>query len=222
MHQNLTTLFLFCSLYGATQLYIAEGTVISLGVSDTQADTLSPQAKLSEEPKTTHRALLSSQEFVNQINAPITGGGILYLNGMSTQTLSSTQPVLELPTLHLKNSDLVQIETILNIKNQMGIERGTLTLSHNLVLHSTTALVLGTDAKIHATANGQIVYKTQFQKSQPLAALLRMPLLKDTGLKTFQIYPKIYFVFKHSSNLGIIAKDYFIQPLKPPPEKRWC
>ena len=200
MRQNLTLLLLMCSLLGFSQLYISEGILFSMGKETT---------------------ILTTQEPLNIINANIIGQGRLYLNSSSGQSLTSTQAILELPTLHILNANLVHIKMALNIQNQMVIDQGTLTLSHDLVLYNGTSLVLGTDAKIHTTANGHIVYKTQVQKSHPLAGLFTMPLLKYIEPERSQIPSEISFVFKRSSNLGIAAKDYeeyIKQPIKQPPD----
>lgn len=103
MRQNFTLFLVLFSLYGFAQLYVQEGTTLSLE---------SPQA------------VLSSQESSNQINAPSLGEGALILNSASKQRLTSSQDVLELPTLHIENADLVQLQTAFNIQNQLHVAHG--------------------------------------------------------------------------------------------------
>ena len=200
MRQNLTLLMFFCSFYGSAQLYVQEGATLTLGSSET---------------------FLSSQETLNKIDAPIIGEGTLFFNSTSTQQLISSQDVLELPTLHIQNADLVQIETLLNLQGQLQIVRGELILSHNLVLNSSTALVLGTDASICLSSNGQIVYKTQLEEFDPLA-LQQTLLIKYTGSKTFQERPETaLIVTPTTSNFGSLANSGYVVYFKhstPPPK----
>ena len=200
MRQNLTLLLCLCSLYGSAQLFVQKGTTLSLK---------NPQA------------ILSSQESINQIDAPIVGEGVLILNSSSAQQLTSTQAVLELPTLHIQNADLVQIQTTLNLQNQLGIDRGELILSHTLVLNDPKALVLGTDASISLSSNGQIVYKTQLKESHPLV-LHPTLLIKYTGPKTSQERLQTALILTPTtSNFGTLANNGYTVYSKhstPPPK----
>ncbi|MDA9056624.1 hypothetical protein N9K49_02100 [Flavobacteriaceae bacterium] len=199
MRLNLTLLVFFCSLYGFAQLYVQKGTTLSL-----------------ESPQT----ILSSQEIRNQIDAPIVGQGTLYLNRASKQQLSSTQTVLELPTLHVQNADVLQIETALNIHNQFVILHGLLSLSHDVVLTDPTALVLAVDAHIHTTTNGQLIYTTQFEQSQPMAVMFSVNFLKYTDSKPFQMGLQTAFISTPTPNFGSIVhngyKVYFKHSTPPP------
>ena len=199
MPQNLTLLLCLCSLYGSAQLFVQNGTTLSL-----------------EKPQ----AILSSQEAFNQIDAPIVGHGTILLNSNNTQQLSSAQ-ILELPTLHIQNAYLVQIQTTLNLQNQMFVDHGELILSHDLILRNPTALVLGTDASISLNSNGQIVYKTQLEESHPLA-LQPTLLIKYTRPKTPQERPQTAFIVTPTtSNFGSIYNaDYVVYctHLTPPPK----
>ena len=138
MRQNLTLLVFLYSLYGFAQFYVQEGTTLSFGGSE---------------------VLVSSQETHNQINTSIVGEGALLLNSVSVQQLTSTKAVLKLPTLHIKNADLVQIKTALILKDRLLIDRGFLQLSHTLTLTDSRALVLGKTAKILTTPCAPLKYQ---------------------------------------------------------------
>lgn len=156
---SIIILFL-CSSSGFAQLYVQQGTTLSFEKSD---------------------ALVSSQETLNQINTSISGKGTLLLNRSSAQLLTSTKAVLELPTLHIKTADLVQLQTDLHIQNQLHIDRGLLTLSNLLKLPDPSALRLGTQAFLYLTPQGQLLYDTQLANassfSYALAQNLLVPLL---------------------------------------------
>ena len=199
VRQNLTFLLYFFSLYSFSQLYVQEGTTLSLG---------SPQA------------ILSSQESINQIDSHILGEGTLYLNRTQDQKFRSTHTLLELPNLHIENAHFVQIETALHIHNQMFVDQGELILSHDLVLRNPSALVLGVDASLSFSAKGQLVYTTQFQESHPLA-IQSIPLLKYTGPNTSQERPQAALITTATtSNFGSLANlgytVYFTHSTPPP------
>ena len=167
MRQNLTLLVFLYSLYGFAQFYVQEGTTLSFGGSE---------------------VLVSSQETHNQINTSIVGEGALLLNSVSVQQLTSTKAVLKLPTLHIKNADLVQIKTALILKDRLLIDRGFLQLSHTLTLTDSRALVLGKTAKILTT---------------PCAPLKYQRLLTNG-------FPSVGFMHRHSS---YISSQYLLNPL---------
>ena len=159
---------------------------------------------------------VSSQETVNQIDANITGKGMLYLNATSSQTINSTQNKLALPNLQLANATQIQIDTQLHIQHQVIIEKGFLILTHQLVLKNENALVLAHDAGIFTTANGQLVYNNnQLKESFPFSLQqTQTHLLKYTGSKTIPI-------FTPTSNFGnLVYKDYtvYLKQATPPPK----
>jgi len=200
MRQNFTLLLVLFSLYGFAQLYVQEGTTLSLG---------SPQA------------VLSSQESSNQINAPFLGEGALILNSASKQRLTSSQDVLELPTLHIENADLVQLQTAFNIQNQLHVAHGQLTLLHPITLPNPTSLVLGQSAGILTTPQGPLVYNTQFETSNPLAFLNIQPFLQFIEPKTPPTTNSVVLDFIQRSNfVTFIHTNYNwnFKPYTPPPK----
>ena len=201
MRQNLTLLLFLCSLYGFAQLYVQEGTTLSLG---------SPQT------------VLSSQETLNKIDAPLRGKGTLFFNSTSAQQLTSSQVVLELPTLHIENADLIYIETVLNIYSQLEIDHGQLTLFYEVKLPDPLALVLGEDASIFPTTQGLLVYNTQFETSNPLVFLQAQTLLVSIETNTTQTPNFVVLDFMQTSNFGSIAHNGYKVYFKystPPPKK---
>lgn len=199
MRQNLTLLVFFCSLYGFAQLYVQEGTTLSLGSSE---------------------AILSSQETLNKIDGPIIGEGTLLLNSSSAQQLTSSQVVLELPTLHIENAHDLHIDIALNIHNQLQVDSGQLTLSKDIQLPDPTALVLGEDASISKT-QGQLVYHTQFSNTQPLVFLHTQPLLKFIEPKTPPTPNSVVLDFIQRSNFGPLTHTNYnwnFKPYTPPPK----
>lgn len=190
-----------CSLSGFAQFYVTEGTLFSLQTSE---------------------IILSSQETLHQINAPVLGNGAIILNSTSKQQLTSTQAILELPTLHLKNANLVLIDTPLALQHQLLIDTGQLTLFHDLRVSDPTAIVLGTDASILLTSTAQVVYTTQIETSNPLLVATTTTILKYTEPQRFQLRPKTAFIPTPTSNFGIpINTDYtvYCKHSTPPPEK---
>ena len=152
MRQNLTLLLCLCSLYGSAQLFMQNGTTLSL-----------------ENPQT----ILSSQESINTINASVSGQGVLYFSGADIQHLKSAQTVLQIPNLRLKNADLVSIETPLKLKYDLIIESGTLVLSKDLYLQDAAALQLLNDGAVVPTPSGQLIYKSQItEHHSPLAVVV--------------------------------------------------
>jgi len=105
MRQYLTSLLFLCSFFGFAQLYVAKDAVFSLPSSE---------------------STFNSQESINTINASVSGQGVLYFNGVDIQHLKSSETVLQIPNLRLKNADLVSIETLLELKHDLMIESGTL------------------------------------------------------------------------------------------------
>ena len=164
---------------------------------------------------------LTPQETFNQIDAHITGGGALYLNGMATQTLRSSQLVLELPNLQLANADLVTITTELSIQHQLTIEKGILVLTHQLVLNNEGALVLGATAGILNTRIGQLVYNTQLETFNPLAVIQTIHLFKYRVPSTPQARPNLTVAIRRTSSFGrIVNKNYhaYFKHETPPPK----
>lgn len=168
---------------------------------------------------TTPETLLSSQESLNQIEAPITGKGTLYLNSTSQQQLVSTQTNLVLPSLFIQNAHLVQIQTALKIQH-LEIENGQLQLNHPLLLPNPRALKLGATAGIANNSKHLLLYTTQFQASNPLA-LQSIALLKYTVPKTSQERPQAALITTATtSNFGSLANNgtVYSKHSTPPPE----
>ena len=188
------------SFSGFAQLYIKEQTSFTLG-----------------HPQT----ILSSQETHNQIDAPISGLGTLYLHKTtpSPQYLRSTQNVLELSALHLDNADVSHIQTALKIRNQLQLNRGQLLLYHHLELPNPLAVVLGPTASIQPTANGQLVFQTTLEP--PLASLLQTPIrLSYSVFQRAQIHPQPLMIAPSFSNFGIPYNNGYevlIKTPSPPP-----
>ena len=201
MNKILSIVLLLCSFYGFAQLFVAEGTIVGLETS---------------------QSVLSSQESNNQIDASILGEGTLYLNSTLAQELTSAQEFLDLPSFQLQNASLVHIKTALNIRNQLRIETGVLTLSYDIILHSKAALVLGTNAHINTTTHGQLLYTTQFESSSPLAVVPSVTLLKYTRLECPQGRSQTPLIATStSSNFGSEANTGYVVYSKihiPPPE----
>jgi hypothetical protein len=200
MRQNLTLLVFLSSLYGFAQFYVQKGTTLSFGSSE---------------------ALLSSQETYNQIDASLLGEGTLLLNSTSEQQLTSSQAVLELPTLHIKNADLVQIHTALILKDQLVLDRGFLQLSHTLTLTDSRALVLGETAGILTTPAGQLVYQTQFSNTHPLVFLQAQTLLVCLEPNSPQTPDPKELDFIQRSYFGTLPQkgyEAYFQQSTPPPK----
>lgn len=140
VRQKLTLVLFLYSLYGFAQLYVKQGTVFSFGNSD---------------------VLFSSQEKYHQIDAPILGEGTLLLNSALTQQLASTQAALELPKLHVKNANLITIQTALFVKKKLTVNHGLLQLFDSLTLPDPSTLVVGETAGIVTTPYAQLHYISQ-------------------------------------------------------------
>ena len=199
MRHNINLLVFLCSLYGFSQLYVSEGTLISLMTPET---------------------ILTSQESLNQIEAPIIGKGVLYLNKFSTQRLISTQPFLTLPTLQIANAKFVALETALNMQHQLVIETGVLTLCHDVLLLNKAHLILGERVRIQ-TPTGQLIYKTQFETSNPLAETPLVTQLKYTRPEWSQKQSSAVLTDTSQSNFGYLASTHYIvyvNNFTPPPE----
>ena len=190
-----------CSLSGFAQFYVTEGTLFSLQTSE---------------------IILSSQETLHQINAPVLGNGAIILNSTSKQQLTSTQAILKLPTLHLKNANLVLIDTPLALQHQLLIDTGQLTLFYNLRVSDPTAIVLGTEASMFLTSNAQVVYTTQVETSNSLVVATNLILLKYTRLKTVlefsKTVPAVAIIFNFDT---VVFNEYdvFFKQSVPPPQK---
>ena len=104
MRQIVTLLLFLSSLCGFSQLYVAEGAVFSIPSSE---------------------STFSSQESINIINSSVKGQGLLYFNGEVLQHLNSSETVLQIPNLQLKNADLMTIEMVLEIQHTLIIDSGT-------------------------------------------------------------------------------------------------
>jgi hypothetical protein len=190
-----------CSLSGFAQFYVSEGTQFSLQTSKT---------------------ILSSQETLHQINAPVLGNGAVILNSTSKQQLTSTQAILKLPTLHLKNANLVLIDTPLALQHQLLIDTGQLTLFYNLRVSDPTAIVLGTEASMFLTSNAQVVYTTQVETSNSLVVATNLILLKYTRLKTVLEFSKTVQAVAIIFNFDTVVfneYDVFFKQSVPPPQK---
>ena len=190
-----------CSLSGFAQFYVTEGTLFSLQTSE---------------------IILSSQETLHQINAPVLGNGAIILNSTSKQQLTSTQAILELPTLHLKNANLVLIDTPLALQHQLLIDTRQLTLFYNLRVSDPTAIVLGTEASMFLTSNAQVVYTTQVETSNSLLVATNLILLKYTRLKTVLEFSKTVQAVAIIFNFDTVVfneYDVFFKQSVPPPQK---
>lgn len=190
-----------CSLSGFAQFYVSEGTQFSLQTS---------------------KIILSSQETLHQINAPVLGNGAVILNSTSKQQLTSTQAILKLPTLHLKNANLVLIDTPLALQHQLLIDTGQLTLFYNLRVSDPTAIVLGTEASMFLTSNAQVVYTTQVETSNSLVVATNLILLKYTRLKTVLEFSKTVQAVAIIFNFDTVVfngYDVFFKQSVPPPQK---
>ena len=142
---------LFSSVAAWAQLYVQKGTVLSLANTQT---------------------ILSSQETLNQIEADILGQGNFYLNKTTAQRLTSIKHLI-LPRLTITNANFIHLETPIEIRHQLVIETGILTLSHKLILPSQAAFVLGEGAGIDEITSGLLIYThTQLEPSNPLAITL--------------------------------------------------
>lgn len=189
------------SFFGSAQFYVQKNTLFSLKSTET---------------------ILSSKEAVNQIDSAVLGEGSLYLNASASQDLRSTEQVLELPNLQLKNASLIHLDTALAIDQQLVVENGLLTLSQTLFLHPPDALVLLANAHIHASATAQILYTMQLTGSNPLVwNRPLMNLIKYTPPKRALQRPIVVLIPTHMPNIEQHASnDYtaYDETITPPPK----
>jgi hypothetical protein len=199
MRQNLTLLFVLCSFLGFSQLYVSEGTLFSL-----------------ETPET----LLSSQEVINQVDAPLYGRGLLFLNHSAVQQLRSTQTLLSLPSLHLANATLVRIETAVDIHNQLRIDAGVLVLDQDIHLPSKALLVLGATASTESQS-GQLRFHTQLDTDTSVVWHTTPTVLKYTRPEEAPTPPSVLPRLSQASNFGYTAHGYsaHIVSATPPPKQ---
>ena len=199
MRQNSTLLFFLCSFLSFSQLYISEGTLFSL-----------------ETPET----LLSSQEVINQVDAPLYGQGVLFLNHSAAQQLRSTQTLLSLPNLRLANAALVRLETAIFIHNQLRINAGVLVLDQDIHLPSKALLVLGATASTQSQS-GQLRFRTQLDTNSALVWHTIPTLLKYTRPEGALSPPILVTCLSQASKFGYIAQCYtaHIFSSTPPPKQ---
>lgn len=201
VRQKLTLFLFFYSIYGFAQLYVKQGTVLTIGSSD---------------------ALLSSQEKYHQIDASIQGEGTLVLNNTSVQQLTSLLPVLELPTLRIKNASLVKIQTALLLKNKLFLDRGVLQLSHTLTLPDPSSLVFAKTASILTSSLAFLSYKSELLHTDtvPLAAVPSMQFFYFEPNSPIPTDVVEYTVWCSDLRvpLQIIDYDIYIQQITPPPK----
>lgn len=200
MRPTAIIILFLCSLSGFAQFYVTDGTLFSLQTSET---------------------ILSSQETLHQINASVLGNGAVILNSTSKQQLTSTQAILELPTLHIKNADLVQLQTDLHIQNQLHIDRGLLTLSNLLKLPDPSALRLGAQAFLYLMPQGQLLYDTQLVNAAPFAyALAQNVLVSLLPISPQTPDSRELNVVQCSCFVRYAPKDYeaYFYIFKPPPK----
>ena len=199
MRQNSTLLFFLCSFLGFSQLYVSEGTLFSL-----------------ETPQT----LLSSKEVINQVDAPLYGQGVLFLNHSAAQQLHSTQTLLSLPNLQLANAALVRLETAVYIHNQLQIDAGVLVLDQDIHLPSKAVLVLGATASTQSQS-GQLRFCTQLDTDSALVWHTTPTLLKYTRPEGTPTPPILVTCLSQAFNFGYIAQCYtaHIFSSTPPPKQ---
>ena len=183
-HIFLVVCLLFSSVAVWAQLYVQKGTVLSLGNTQT---------------------ILSSQETLNQIEADIVGQGSFYLNKTTAQHLTSIKHLI-LPNLTITNANFIHLETPIEIRRQLVIETGILTLSHKLILTSQAAFVLGEGAGIDEITSGLLSYThTQLEPYNPVAITLTN-FLKYSVPSIPQARPIV--AYRHISCFGtLVSKD---------------
>ena len=149
MQHRLIILVLISNFLCFSQLHIKEGTTFTLLDAN---------------------SFLSTKEYINTINTTMSGQGTLVFNRNSEQVLTSTQSVLILPNLVLKNADLLRIETVVSVQNKLFIYEGELVLLHDLHLQDNKSLVLFNESKIKETEQGKIVINSNlFNFFYPIA-----------------------------------------------------
>jgi hypothetical protein len=199
MRQNSTLLLFLCSFLGFSQLYVSEGTLFSL-----------------ETPQT----LLSSKEVINQVDAPLYGQGVLFLNHSAAQQLHSTQTLLSLPNLQLANAALVRIETAVYIHNQLRIDAGVLVLDQDIHLPSKALLVLGATASTESQS-GQLRFHTQLDTDKSLVWHTTPTVLKYTKSEAAPTPSIKVPSLSQASNFGYTAHGYtaYFENATPPPKQ---
>ncbi len=201
MRQYLTSLLFLCSFFGFAQLYVAKDAVFSLPSSE---------------------STFNSQESINTINASVSGQGVLYLNGVDIQHLKSSETVLQIPNLRLKNADLVSIETLLELKHDLMIESGTLVLSKDLYLQDAAALQLSNDGALVPTPSGQLIYKSQITENHSPLAVVVPSLAQPFVTPTIHTIEVIQWLSLPLSKFESIAFCFYQTPYMnlstPPPE----
>jgi hypothetical protein len=199
MRQNSTLLLFLCSFLGFSQLYVSEGTLFSL-----------------ETPQT----LLSSKEVINQVDAPLYGQGVLFLNHSAAQQLHSTQTLLSLPNLQLANAALVRIETAVYIHNQLRIDAGVLVLDQDIHLPSKALLVLGATASTESQS-GQLRFHTQLDTDKSLVWHTTPTVLKYTKSEAAPTPSIEVPSLSQASNFGYTTHGYtaYFENATPPPKQ---
>lgn len=195
----LCILFLGLGSSAFAQFYVQQGVVLNLEI-----------------PKTT----LSVQEAQLHINAPIQGQGTLVLNSSELQTLSSTQSVLEVPSLSLEHAHLVNLNTALRIEQQLTLRSGVLYLTQPLYLTDQTALVLLNNSRIQSEEflnyDLQLIDHAQLQwvwTHSPISIYYTTQTHEELN---FTELPQ-----KNRPNFGTLTPSYkalYLQSSTPPPE----
>ena len=201
MRQIVTLLLFLSSLCGFSQLYVAEGTVFSIPSSE---------------------STFSSQESINIINSSVKGQGLLYFNGEVLQHLNSSETVLQIPNLQLKNADLMTIEMVLEIQHTLIIDSGTLTLSKDLYLEDSAALQTFGEAAVLPSTCGQLVYKSQrISNHFPLVVCPSPLLLTFVAPSIHRVKTTEQWPLRFLSNFENVASYYhtpFLSLSTPPPK----
>jgi hypothetical protein len=164
----------------------------------------------------------NSQESINTINASVSGQGVLHLNGADIQHLKSSETVLQIPSLRLKNADLVSIETLLELKHDLMIESGTLILSKDLYLQDAAALQLSNDGAVVPTPSGQLIYKSQITENHSPLAVVVPSLAQPFETPTIHTIEATQWLSLPLSKIESIAFYFYQTPYMnlstPPPE----
>ena len=200
MRHTIRVILLLSGLYSYSQLYIPSGTVFTLDGLETQ---------------------ISSNESINTINTTISGQGTLVFNRNSEQVLTSTQSVLILPNLVLKNADLLRIETVVSVQNKLFIYEGELVLLHDLHLQDNTSLVLFNESKIKETEQGEIVINSNLLDFfHPIAYSSNTPTIVFVNTQSSSKTTSPLFTTALRANFDLNTMNnyifYIIQPTPPP------
>ena len=200
MHHRLIILVLISNFLCFSQLHIKEGTTFTLLNSN---------------------SFLSTKESINTINTTISGQGTLVFNRNSEQVLTSTQSVLILPNLVLKNADLLRIETVVSVQNKLFIYEGELVLLHDLHLQDNTSLVLFNESKIKETEQGEIVINSNLLDFfHPIAYSSNTPTIVFVNTQSSSKTTSPLFTTALRANFDLNTMNnyifYIIQPTPPP------